>query len=129
VTNFDPGFAPLPGSGDQRSGAPDSAGRRWPFLSNHYLVLLSIAQEPGRRVRDISLLVGITERATQTILKDLIDGGYLERTRIGRRNRYRVGLTGGLRHPLLDAHTVGALLDALDDRAPYEPTLNRRGLG
>jgi predicted transcriptional regulator len=83
---------------------------------------VSITREPGGRVRDIALLVGITERATQAILKDLIDGGYLERTRIGRRNRYRVRPTGGLRHPLFDTRTVGALLDVLEDRAPHEST-------
>ena len=35
----------------------------WTFLSNHAQVLLSIAHDPGIRLRDIGDQVGITERA------------------------------------------------------------------
>ena len=118
MTSSDSGLAPVPRGSD----ALDRARHRWAFLSNHFLVLLAIAEEPGRRVRDISLLVGITERATQAILKDLVDERYLERTRVGRRNHYRVWRTGGLRHAMLDTRTVGALLDVLDLRGSHEPT-------
>jgi hypothetical protein len=41
-------------------------------------------------MRDIAESVGITERATQRIVADLVDGGYIERTRQGRRNAYAV---------------------------------------
>jgi len=34
--------------------------------------------------------VGITERSVQTILNDLVADGYVERSRIGRRNHYAV---------------------------------------
>jgi hypothetical protein len=86
------------------------------FLSNHFLVLLCVARNPDLRVRDIARLVAITERATQTILKDLSDAGYLERIRIGRRSHYRVWRNARLRQPLVAEHAVGALLDALADR-------------
>ena len=82
------------------------------FLSNHFLVLLCVA----RRVRDIARLVAITERATQAILKDLSNAGYLERIRIGRRSHYRVWRNARLRQPLVAEHVVGTLLDALADR-------------
>jgi hypothetical protein len=39
------------------------------FPSNHGLVLLSIAQDPRTRIRDIAAAVGITERAAQRIVQ------------------------------------------------------------
>ena len=87
------------------AGADDAL--RCPFLSNHFLVLLCVARDPDVRVRDIAPAVGITERATQAILADLIDAGYLERTRIGRRSHYRVRRGTSLRQPLVAEHTVG----------------------
>ncbi len=60
------------------------------FLTNHGLVLLCIADDPGLRIRDIAVDVGITERAAQRIVANLIEAGYLDRERVGRRNRYTV---------------------------------------
>ena len=42
------------------------------------------------RMRDIAARVDITERAAQRIVAELIDAGYLDRERVGRRNRYTV---------------------------------------
>ncbi len=61
------------------------------FLTNHGKTLLLIAQDPQIRMRDIALLLGITERATQKIVADLDRAGYIERERDGRRNRYTIG--------------------------------------
>lgn len=41
-------------------------------------------------MRDIAAGVQITERAAQRIVADLVDAGYLDRVRIGRRNRYTI---------------------------------------
>ncbi len=60
------------------------------FLTNHGAVLLCIADDPQARMRDIAATVDITERAAQRIVADLIDHGYIERTRMGRRNTYTV---------------------------------------
>ena len=60
------------------------------FLTNHGAVLLCIAEDPQVRMRDIASTVDITERAAQRIVSDLIDNGYVERARNGRRNRYTV---------------------------------------
>jgi hypothetical protein len=64
--------------------------RPFGFLTNHGLALLCIAANPEIRIRDIAADVQITERAAQRIVADLISAGYLDRTRIGRRNRYSV---------------------------------------
>ena len=60
------------------------------LLSRHALVLLCIADDRRVRIRDLAAAVEITERATQRIVADLIDNGYVTRVREGRRNRYSV---------------------------------------
>lgn len=67
----------------------DVAGPTWTFLTNHAHVLNCIADDPESRLRDIAARVGITERAAQAIVSDLEAGGYLTRTRAGRRIHMR----------------------------------------
>lgn len=62
----------------------------WGFLTNHALVLLCIARDPGVRLRDIAATVGITERSAFGIVSDLTAAGYIVKEKGGRRNRYRV---------------------------------------
>ncbi|HSZ40724.1 MAG TPA: helix-turn-helix domain-containing protein [Trebonia sp.] len=62
----------------------------WGFLTNHALVLLCIARDPGVRLRDIAASVGITERSAFGIVSDLVAAGYIVKEKGGRRNRYRV---------------------------------------
>ena len=87
----------------------------WTFLTNHGHVIVHIARHPEARIRDIAEAVGITERAAQRIVADLVDAGYLSRHREGRRNRYSLHADQPLRHPLERQHEVGELLDALAD--------------
>jgi hypothetical protein len=75
------------------------ATRSWTFLSNHGHVLLAIASDPEVRLRDIAARVGITERAVQLIVADLVAGEYIAREKVGRRNRYRVIGGRPFRHP------------------------------
>ena len=92
----------------------------WTFFTNHAHVLLCIARDPEIRVRDLAIRVGITERAAQRIVADLVDAGYVERSRDGRRNRYRVRDDLPLRHPVEQPHRVGEVLAVL---AELEPAL------
>ena len=85
----------------------------WRFLSNHTQVLLCIARDPEIRVRDIAQMVGITERATQRIVSDLIDAGYVDREKIGRRNRYHLNAEAKMRHAAQANHEIGELLHLL----------------
>lgn len=88
----------------------------WTFLTNHAHVLLAVTRDPEARLRDVAGLVGITERAAQRIVSDLEAGGYLTRTRDGRRNRYEVHPDVPLRHPLERDHAIGEILAVLRDR-------------
>jgi hypothetical protein len=85
----------------------------WTFLTNHAHILLCVAGDPGIRHRDLALRVGITERAAQRIVADLIEAGYLERTRQGRRNSYKLHPELPLRHPLDRDHIIGEVLNLL----------------
>jgi DNA-binding IclR family transcriptional regulator len=62
----------------------------WGFLTNHALVLMCIARDPGARLRDIAADVGITERSAFGIVSDLAVAGYVVKEKGGRRNRYHV---------------------------------------
>lgn len=83
---------------------------RWMFLTNHAHVLLAIAADPDVRMRDVALRVGVTERAVQAIVADLVEARYLARDRVGRRNRYTVDPAGPFRHPAESDHRIGELL-------------------
>jgi hypothetical protein len=95
---------------EQEAGRTRTPVRHWTFLTNHAHVLICIAQDPGIRGRDIADRVGITERAAQGIVSDLVKEGYVTRTRIGRRNQYEVHPDLPLRHPVEQDHKVEELL-------------------
>ncbi|TPG32531.1 helix-turn-helix transcriptional regulator [Mycolicibacterium hodleri] len=87
----------------------------WTFLTNHAHTLLCIARDPGIRLRDVAERVGVTERAAQRIVSDLVEAGYLDRLREGRRNYYRIREDRPLRHPVERGHHVGEILAVLHD--------------
>jgi DNA-binding IclR family transcriptional regulator len=92
--------------------SPDQE-KTWTFLTNHAQVLLCLAATPDIRLRDVAERVGITERATQRILAELVEAGYVKATRIGRRNTYTVDRQHAMRHSAQLGHEIGALLQAL----------------
>ena len=88
-------------------------GKPWRFVTNHTQVLLCIARDPDVRLRTIAESVGITERAAQRIVHDLIEAGFVESERVGRRNRYLVNRNLRMRHRAQEDHRIGELLDLL----------------
>jgi predicted transcriptional regulator len=91
----------------------------WTFLSHHAQVFVCINSDPDARLRDIADKVGITERAVQGIVNDLVDEGYLSRVRVGRRNHYEVHAGVPMRHALqrdIEAGTLLRLLTNARDR-------------
>jgi len=85
----------------------------WSVFTNHGLVLLALAREPDLRLRDVAEIVGITERATQDIVSELAEAGYLERVREGRRNHYLVHGETPLRHRLIRDRAASDLIRAM----------------
>lgn len=99
-------------------GSEETTRPGWTFLTNHGHVLVCIAGDPGIRGRDIADQVGITERAAQAIIADLVGEGYVKRTRIGRRNHYDINPDRPLRHPVEQPHSIGELLQFIAGLAP-----------
>ncbi|WP_207936305.1 winged helix-turn-helix domain-containing protein [Actinomadura sp. KC216] len=111
-------------------------GKGWTFLTNHARVLIVIARDPATRIRDISDSIGITERAAQLIINDLVDAGYLTRHRVGRRNTYTVDSDRPFRRPTEAEQRVDVLISLFTDhdetrsaapRPTTEPTTARSG--
>jgi predicted transcriptional regulator len=90
--------------------------KTWRFLSNHTQVLLCLHRDPNARFRDIAQRVGITERAAQRIVAELVESGYVESERNGRRNHYTINTDIAMRHPAQRGHEVGELLDLLESK-------------
>lgn len=85
----------------------------WLFLTNQARVLLYIAQHPSSTARKIAAAVGITERATQRLIRELDEAGYISRTRVGRHNEYVVHRDKPVTGEVVGTVTVATLLDCL----------------
>ena len=86
------------------------------FLTNHALVLIHVANNPKSTLREIASAVGITERAVQTVLKDMRAEGLIRQKKKGRKNEYWVNYPSLLEYPLEGPYrTVVELAQALTD--------------
>lgn len=86
---------------------------QWSFLTNHFRILLCLARDPSLRIRDLSDQIGITQRAVQRILAELIDDQILKVRKNGRRNNYTINRKKRLNHDLEGPHKIGDLLELL----------------
>ena len=80
----------------------------WTFLSNHAHVLICLARDADLRMRDVAEQVGITERAVQGIVRDLVDGGTWASPRLVVATLQ--GAHAELRHTVEGRSTIGDLL-------------------
>jgi DNA-binding IclR family transcriptional regulator len=90
--------------------APVAVAASWTFLTNHAHVLIVLSREGDLTMRDVADRVGITERAVQRIVAELVEGGYLSVVKEGRRNQYTVNDRLALRHDVEAHRTVADLL-------------------
>lgn len=97
-----------------------AASSSWTFLTNHAHVLLCLAQSSSTRMRDIADKVGITERAVQHIIADLINAGYIDRVKDGRCNVYQLHLNENLRHPIEAHRKIAGLISFIYDNEGTE---------
>ncbi len=97
----------------------------WTFLTNHALVLSFLTKQPWITAREISLLVGITERAIRRIIADLDAAGYISKEKEGRRVRYHINHDLSLRHETQQEIAIGDLLEALSWETRRQPTKSK----
>lgn len=90
--------------------------REWGFLTNHARAVLLIAGQPDVRLREIAVVLGVTERTAFRIVDDLAVAGYLVKKREGRRNCYHVESHLPLRDDSGRNATLGKLLNLLVER-------------
>ena len=91
--------------------------KEWSFLTNHARALVCIAHDPGARLRDIAMTVGVTERSAYAIVTDLAAAGYVVKDKDidGRRNRYQIQAHLPLPETIGRERTIGEVLDVLVD--------------
>ena len=94
----------------------------WTFFTNHAHVLICLAREPDLRLSQLAGRVGIGERAVHRIVHDLVEAGYLELDKVGRRNHYRVDLDRPLRHRLESHQLLRAIVEPLLDLGDTRPS-------
>jgi DNA-binding MarR family transcriptional regulator len=99
---------------ERRRTSQPKAG--WTFLSNHFHVLIAVSSDPSRSLREVALLVGVTERSAQRIVADLESDGYLQKERVGRNNHYVIARQMPLRHELEEGCSVSELLEFIKAR-------------
>ncbi len=103
-----------PARGASSASESTDPSSRWTFLTNHAHVLAVLHSDPQVVLRQVAVQVGITERAVQRIIRDLEEGGFIQRERVGRRNQYHVVPDQPLRHPLGSHRKIGDLLDLIN---------------
>jgi predicted ArsR family transcriptional regulator len=77
------------------------------------LVLLFVARHHRITARELSLELGITERAVRTIIADLEEAGYLQKSREGRTVKYDVNHDMPMRYLTQQDVAVGDFLETL----------------
>jgi predicted ArsR family transcriptional regulator len=92
------------------------------FFTNHAYVLMLIGNDNSVRMRDLALRIGITERAVQRIMEDLVSSGHVVIGKSGRRNAYSLNADGHLQNPLLRDFRVIDLLRLGSDRFGFAPS-------
>src|SRR3972149_3785005 len=127
-----------------RDAAAASAGatgdntmpKKWNFLSNYGLVLTHLFQNPRAAVCEIGRGRALPERAVYQIVRDLEEGGFIEKKRVGRRNIYTINEGALFNYPIYGSLNVAqmstALRRILEERrteapaCPPLPDLDRR---
>ena len=85
----------------------------WTFITNHALVLLYLAKHPQITAREVSISIGITERAVRKIIANLETESYISKEREGRRVRYSINAKLPFRHQTQQDKSIGKLLEVL----------------
>jgi DNA-binding transcriptional ArsR family regulator len=85
----------------------------WTFLTNYALVLSFLAKHSMITARELSMEIGITERAVRKIIVDLEAEGYIIKSKEGRRIRYSIDPDLPLRHETQQDKSIADLLEIL----------------
>ncbi len=87
--------------------------KKWNFLSNYGLVLTHLFQNPRATLREIARGTDLTERAVYQIVRDLEEGGFIEKKRVGRRNIYTINEGALFGYPVYGELNIAQMITAL----------------
>ncbi len=87
--------------------------KKWNFLSNYGLVLTHLFQNREATLREIARGTDLTERAVYQIVRDLEEGGFIQKTKVGRRNTYKVDEMQIFRFPVYQGINVAQMITEL----------------
>ena len=87
--------------------------RKWNFLSNYGLVLTHLFQNSRATLREIARGTDLTERAVYQIVRELEEGGFIEKKRVGRRNTYTVDQSALFSFPVYQGLNIAQMVTAL----------------
>ncbi|NBU23436.1 MAG: MarR family transcriptional regulator [Actinobacteria bacterium] len=87
--------------------------KKWTFLGHHAHVLIALDENPDYKIEELAQILGVTTRSVVNVLNDLVEGGYLIKTKDGRRNHYEINRSAELRHLTSANKTVGDLIEYL----------------
>ena len=96
----------------------------WQLLTNHAVVLIHVFEHPNSTLREIARAVDITERAVQTILKQLEEDDCVRKVKAGRKNRYTVNLPNVLARGTQGPYTIEEIVTALSKLMGFRPPDN-----
>ena len=85
------------------------------LLGNHLIALAAVRENPSIRIRELSVLLDLTERSTQRVINELEESGLIHVSRNGRRNVYSVANRVDLDLPTGRRVPVERVLRALSD--------------
>ncbi|HEX3604554.1 MAG TPA: winged helix-turn-helix domain-containing protein [Candidatus Dormibacteraeota bacterium] len=94
------------------------------LISTHGLILLCIASNNGLSVSRLAALAGVSERTASRTISDLVEAGYVTRTRHGTRNSYTVQPQAEVSDPVGQGWRLERLLGLSHhtvDEAPRQP--------
>ncbi len=86
-------------------------------LTNQALALFHVYLHRRSTLREIAASVGITERATLTILRQLEEEGLVSRAKEGRQNRYTVDVPAVMSLQTLEPYSVEQVVRLMSDLA------------
>jgi hypothetical protein len=88
----------------------------WSFLTLHALAFFRIAQDQEIRIRDLAESLAVTERCAFGVVNDLVEGGYISKSKAGRRNRYEINTEKSLIDLHGERHALGDIVAQFVDK-------------
>lgn len=88
----------------------------WNFFTNYGHVIFLLSSNSKITLREVAQKVGITERATQKIISDLVRGGFIKIKKEGRNNTYRIQGKKRLRHDIEKNCRLEDLIKTIEDK-------------